>query len=164
MQTRTRALAAWFALALMFLTVTLSVVAAPTDRYFHLTVQEKSGGGSVNVNIPLAMAILDGIRAAPDNEFVTIKEKNKDIHILKANGNVNIQVRDSSDHNAERVDARIPLSVVDALFSIVQKNELDVEAALGALDQARQAFVVAIEDNSQLVRVWVDERMSAGAP
>src|SRR5580692_2884230 len=37
--------------------------------------------------------LLDAIRTAPDNEFVTVKEKDQDVRIAKSNGNLIVHVR-----------------------------------------------------------------------
>ena len=37
--------------------------------------------------------LLDAIRTAPDNEFVTVKQKDQDIRIAKSNGNLIVHVR-----------------------------------------------------------------------
>ena len=103
-------------------------------------------------------AILDAIRTAPDNEFVTVKEKDQDIHVLKSNGNIVIHVRDNSEKDGQKVDVTVPLAVADALFSTIHDNELNISAALAALDKAGQVLTITVEDASQHVRVWVDER------
>lgn len=105
-------------------------------------------------------AILDAIRTAPDNEFVTVKEKDQDIHVLKSNGNIVIHVRDNSEKDGQKVDVTVPLAVADALFSTIHDNELNISAALAALDKAGQVLTITVEDASQHVRVWVDERNS----
>jgi len=105
-------------------------------------------------------AVLAAIHSAPDNEFVTVKQKDQDVRILKENGNIVIKVRDSEDKDAEKVDITVPLAVADALFSTAHENELDVAAAIRALDQAGQTLVVTVESASQHVRIWVDERNS----
>jgi hypothetical protein len=105
-------------------------------------------------------AILDAIRTAPDNEFVTVKEKDQDVHVLKSNGNLVIHVRDNSDKDSQKVDVTVPLAVADALFSTIHDNELNISAALAALDKAGQSLTITVEDANQHVRVWVDERNS----
>lgn len=105
-------------------------------------------------------AILEAIRTAPDNEFVTVKEKDQDVHVLKSNGNIVIHVRDNSEKDGQKVDVTVPLAVADALFSTIHDNELNISAALAALDKAGQTLTITVEDASQHIRVWVDERNS----
>ncbi|MGA7913845.1 MAG: hypothetical protein WCA00_01320 [Candidatus Acidiferrales bacterium] len=102
-------------------------------------------------------AILDAIRTAPDNEFVTVKEKDQDVRVAKSNGNLIIHVRDNAK-GGEKVDVTVPMKVVDALLSTAKQNELDVAAALQALSDEGDALLVTVQDATQHVRVWVDSR------
>ncbi|HUO35631.1 MAG TPA: hypothetical protein VMU43_11630 [Candidatus Acidoferrum sp.] len=104
--------------------------------------------------------ILKAIHDAPDNEFVSIKQADQDVRVLKSNGNILVKIRDSRGKEADKVDVTIPLSVADALFSTYHQNQLDVAAALRALDQAGQTLAITVEEASQHVRVWVDEKNS----
>jgi len=108
-------------------------------------------------------AILDAIRTAPDNEFVTVKEKDQDVRVAKSKGNLLIHVRDDSDgkgKHGQKVEITVPMKVVDALFSTAKKNELDIAAAIRALDGAGETLLVTVEDASQHVKIWVDSRSS----
>ena len=117
------------------------------------------------IDIP---ALLDAIRTAPDNEFVTVKEKDQDVRIAKSNGNLIVHVR-CIDHdkqndkqgNKQNVDVTIPLKVVDALFSTAKDNELNIVAALHELSDAGDALLVTVQDASQHVRVWVDSKSTS---
>jgi len=108
-------------------------------------------------------AILDAIRTAPDNEFVTVKEKDQDVRVAKSKGNLLIHVRDGSDDkgkHGQKVEITVPMKVIDALFSTAKKNELDISAAIRALDGAGETLLVTVEDASQHVKIWVDSRSS----
>jgi hypothetical protein len=102
-------------------------------------------------------AILDAIRTAPDNEFVTVKEKDQDVRVAKSNGNLIIHVKGNKDGD-QKVDVTVPMKVVDALFSTTQKDELDIAAALRALSDEGDILIVTVQDASQHVRVWVDSK------
>jgi hypothetical protein len=102
-------------------------------------------------------AILDAIRTAPDNEFVTVKEKDQDVRVAKSNGNIVVHVRDNSKAG-EKVDITVPMKVVDALFSTAKQDELDIAAALRALSDAGDTLLVTVQDATQHVRIWVDSR------
>jgi hypothetical protein len=102
-------------------------------------------------------AILDAIRTTPDNEFVTVTEKNQDVRVAKSNGNIVIHVKDTSGEG-QTVDVTVPMKVVDALFSTAKEDELDIAAALRALSDAGDILIVTVQDASQHVRVWVDSR------
>src|SRR5271163_2877138 len=86
----------------------------------HVTIGEADFNG-VDVR-----AILDAIRTAPDNEFITVKEKDQDVRVAKSNGNLLIHVRDNSngkDKRGQKVEITVPMKVVDALFSTAKQNE-----------------------------------------
>ena len=102
-------------------------------------------------------AILDAIRTAPDNEFVTVKEKDQDVRVAKSNGNLIVHVRDTGK-GGQKVDVTVPMKVVDALLSTAKQNELDVAAALQALSEEGDALLVTVQDATQHVRIWVDSR------
>ena len=102
-------------------------------------------------------ALLDAVRTAPDNEFVTVKDKDSDVRVAKSNGNIIVHVTDKKDRE-QKVDVTVPLKVVDALFSTAKNDELDVAAALRALSDAGDVLLVTVHDSSQKVRVWVDSR------
>jgi hypothetical protein len=105
-------------------------------------------------------AILDAIRTAPDNEFVTVKEKDEDVRVAKLNGNLIIHVK-NNNNEGEKVDITVPMKVVDALFSTAKKDELDIAAAIRALSDAGDILIVTVQDASQHVRVWVDSKSAS---
>lgn len=116
--------------------------------------------GNADMNGIDVKALLDAIRTAPDNEFVTIKQKDQDVRVAKANGNLIVHVR-STGTEKENVDVTIPLKVVDALFSNAKDNELNIVAALQQLSDAGDALLITVQDATQHVRVWVDTRTSS---
>jgi hypothetical protein len=108
-------------------------------------------------------AILDAIRTAPDNEFVTVKSNENDVRVAKSNGNLIIHVRDTgkdAGKSGQKVDVTIPMKVVDALFSTAKNNELDVAAALRALGDAGETMLVTVQDAEQNVKIWIDSKGS----
>jgi hypothetical protein len=169
----------------------MAAAAPATERYLHVKVDDSTKGESVNVNLPLSMAaailptvnkgtlhnghvtigeadfngvdvraLLDAIRTAPDNEFVTVKEKDQDVRVAKSNGNLIVHVLDKSK-DGQKVDVTIPMKVVDALFSTVKDNELDVAAAIRALSDAGDAVLVTVQDATEHVRIWIDSNSAS---
>ena len=113
--------------------------------------------GKADLNDVDVRAILDALRTAQDNEFVTVKEKDQEVRVAKSNGNIIVHVRDSGKES-QKVDVTVPMKVVDALLSTAKENELDVAAALRALSDAGDALLVTVQDATQHVRIWVDSR------
>lgn len=175
-------------LAVGIMAVVAPAMAAPAERYLHVKVEDPAKGGSVNVNVPVSMAekilpainnrdlhdgkvslhnaemngvdvraVLDAVRTAPDNEFVTVKDKDSDVRVAKSKGNIIVHVTDKKDKR-QRVNVTVPLKVVDALLATAKNDELDVAAALRALNNAGDIVLVTVQDSGQKVRVWVDSR------
>ena len=113
--------------------------------------------GKADLNDVDVRTILDALRTAQDNEFVTVKEKDQEVHVAKSNGNLIVHVRESGK-DGQKVDVTVPMKVVDALLSTAKENELDVAAALRALSDAGDALLVTVQDATQHVRIWVDSR------
>jgi hypothetical protein len=100
-------------------------------------------------------ALLDAVRTAPDNEFVTVQDKDSNVRVAKANGNIIVHVIDTKSKD-QTVDVTVPLKIVDALFATAKDDQLDIAAALRALSDAGDIVLVTVHDSSQKVRVWVD--------
>jgi hypothetical protein len=120
----------------------------------HVTIGETDFNG-VDVR-----ALLDAIRNAPDNEFVTVKQKDQDVRVAKLNGNLIVHVLDKSK-DGQKVDVTIPMKVVEALIATTNDNELDVAAAIRALSDAGDAVLVTVQDATEHVRIWVDSHSSS---
>jgi hypothetical protein len=104
-------------------------------------------------------ALLDAVRTAPDNEFVTVKDKDSDVRVAKAGGSIIVHVIDKKDKE-QTVDVTIPLKVVDALVANTKGEELDIASALNALSDAGDVLLVTVHDSTEKVRIWVDSRNS----
>jgi hypothetical protein len=113
--------------------------------------------GKADLNDVDVRTILDALRTAQDNEFVTVKEKDQEVRVAKSNGNLIVHVREAGK-DGQKVDVTVPMKVVDALLSTAKQNDLDVAAALRALSDAGDALLVTVQDATQHVRIWVDSR------
>jgi hypothetical protein len=56
-----------------------------------------------------------------------------------------------------KVEIKVPMKVVDALFS-AGKDELDIVAALKALSGHGDMELVTVKDDENTVRIWVDSK------
>jgi hypothetical protein len=109
--------------------------------------------------------ILDAVRTAKDGEFVTVQSNDCDVRVAKQNGYMLVHVTEKnsgSENKAKsgeksRVDVKIPMKVVDALFS-AGKDELDIVAALRALSAHGDTELVSVKSDDNTVRVWLDSK------
>jgi hypothetical protein len=64
---------------------------------------------------------------------------------------------ESASTHESRVEVKVPMKVVDALFS-AGKDELDLVAALRALSASGDSEIVSVKDGENTVRVWLDSK------
>lgn len=104
-------------------------------------------------------AILEAVKSAQDGEFVTVQSKKDNVRVAKKAGYLLVEVRemDKDGEEHEKVDVKMPMTVVEALLS-GGKDELDILAAIRALAQHGDTELVTVQDNKTTVRVWVDSK------
>ncbi len=165
-----------------------SLVAA-NELWIHVYVQDGGEDGeTVRVNVPfsLVQAVLpliqnehlrDGkvllpdevdlegvdlqevwkaVRDTADGDFVTVTGRHENVLVAKRDGLLLVNVDDGD----EKVRVRLPLAVLDAMFSSGGSlKEIDVLAALKVLGESYpNQDVVTVDDGSTKVRVWIDDR------
>ena len=176
---------------LAVLAMSVAAWAAPAERYLHVRVDDATSGQKVRVNIPLSFAaqvipaidhgrlrdgkveignfdangvnvkqILDALKTAPDGEFVTVQEPGQNVRVAKKNGVLIVHVRDTKGEK-QNVDVTVPWAVAEALASNSTQNELNVEAAIQALERAGDMTLVTVTGDRQHVRVWIDSNSTA---
>lgn len=170
----------------ILLTATVAL-AAPATRYLHVKVTNPTSHELVRVNVPLALAekvipainhgelrdgkvhighidadevnvraILDALKTAPEGEFVTVQNTGDDVRVAKEHGQVVVHVIDKN--SKETVDVTVPWDVVEALVSDTAENQLNVEAAIKALQNVGDTTLVRVSGSDENVRVWIDSR------
>ena len=102
-------------------------------------------------------ALLDAVRTSKDGEFVTVQNKESDVRVAKRNGTLFVHVFEKNHPKRSEVEVKVPMRVVDALFSS-GKDELDLVAALHALAAQGDTELVSVKDEENTVRVWVDSK------
>jgi hypothetical protein len=164
-------------------------LAASATRYLHVKVTNPTSHELVRVNVPLTLAekvipainqgqlrdgkicigdfhadnvnvraILDALKTAPEGEFVTVQDTGNDVRVAKEHGQVVVHVIDKE--SKENVDVTVPWDVVQALVSDTAENQLNVEAAIKALENVGDTTLVRVSGRDENVRVWVDSRNS----
>jgi hypothetical protein len=103
-------------------------------------------------------ALLDAVRSSRDGEFVTVQNKDSDVRVAKQDNYFLVHVVDKSHASKKsRVEVKIPMKVVDALFS-GGKDELDLVAGLRALSAQGDTELVSVKDEENTVRIWLDSK------
>jgi hypothetical protein len=103
-------------------------------------------------------ALLDAVRTSKDGEFVTVQNKDSDVRVAKQNNYFLVHVVDKNHASKKsRVEVKIPMKVVDALFSGA-KDELDLVAGLRALSAQGDTELVSVKDDENTVRIWLDSK------
>ena len=122
-------------------------------------------------------AILDAVRTSRDGEYVTVQGSDNDVRVAKSAGYLYIHVTDKSEGkkaaanngkmgtkagagHESKVEIKVPMKVVDALFS-AGKDELDIVAALKELSAHGDTELVTVKDAENTVRIWVDSKNMA---
>ena len=102
-------------------------------------------------------ALLEAVRTSKDGEFVTVQNKENDVRVAKQNGYFLVHVYEKNKPKHSQVEVKIPMKVVDALFS-AGKDELDLVAGLHALAAQGDTELVSVKDEENTVRVWLDSK------
>jgi hypothetical protein len=159
--------------------------AASPERYLHVRVDNPKTHELVRVNLPLSLAekvipainngqlqngkvkvghldangvniraILDALKTAPEGEYVTVQEPGNEVHVAKENGKLVAHVIDKA--GKERVDVTIPWEVAQALISETSDNQLNISAAIKALENIADTTLVTVASEEESVRIWID--------
>jgi hypothetical protein len=102
-------------------------------------------------------ALVDAIRTTKDGEFVTVESTDCDVRVAKQSNYLIVHVLDKQNSKKSEVEVKVPMKVIDALFS-AGKDELDLVAALHALSAQGDTELVSVKDHENTVRVWLDSK------
>jgi hypothetical protein len=109
-------------------------------------------------------ALLDAVRTAKDGEYVTVQGTDADVRVAKQGGYMLVHVTEKNSYSKNgksvdksKVEVKVPMKVVDALFS-AGKDELDIVAALHALSAHGDTELVSVKSDENTVRVWLDSK------
>ncbi len=116
--------------------------------------------GQLDANEVNLKVILEALKSVPDGEFATVEENGSDVHVAKERGQLVVHVVDGKGKKNENVNVAIPWEVAQALTSDTSEGQLNVEAAIKALEKAGDVNLVSVTDKDQTVRVWIDSQNS----
>jgi len=178
----------FFLAALSALSLATAIaMAAPTIRYIHVRVSNPGNHELIRVNVPLELAervipainhgqlrdgkiqigdfradnvnihaVLDALKTAPEGEFVTVQETRSDVRVAKERGQLVVHVIDRN--SGENVNVTLPWEVAQALVSDTREDQLNVAAAVRALENVGDTTLVRVTSHNENVRVWIDSR------
>jgi hypothetical protein len=102
-------------------------------------------------------AMVEAIRTAKDGEYVTVQGTENDVRVAKQDNHLIVHVLEKGKSKKSQVEIKVPMKVVDALFS-AGKDELDLVAALHALSAQGDVELVSVKGDDNTVRVWLDSK------
>jgi hypothetical protein len=156
-------------------TVRVNVPLALVEKVLPAINKDKLHSGKIRVNelrvneVDLRV-VFEAVRDTKDGEFVTVQSRKNNVRVAKEAGYLVVRVREMKEARKtdkpdekpaalfeERVDVRVPMSVVEALLSGA-KDELDLVAAVRALSAHGDTILVTVEDRKNTVKVWVDSK------
>jgi ribonuclease HI len=107
-------------------------------------------------------AIIDALKTAPEGEFVTVQNNDNDVRVAKEHGQLVVHVLDKGHggDSKQNVDVTIPWEVAQALISSTTEHQLNIEAAIHALESAGDITLVRVTGQDENVRVWIDSNSS----
>ena len=120
--------------------------------------------GDFHTNEVNVRAILDALKTAPEGEFVTVQNTDDDVRVAKEHGQLVVHVIEKGhgkeDGGGQHVDVTIPWEVSEALVSNTTEHQLNIEAAIHALESAGDITLVRVTGQDENVRVWIDSNSS----
>jgi len=143
-------------------TVRVNVPLELAEKVLPAINHDRLHGGKVkidctHVNDVDLRAMVEAIRTAKDGEYVTVQSNENDIRVAKQDNHLIVHVLDKGKSKKSQVEIKVPMKVVDALFS-AGKDELDLVAALHALSAAGDTELVSVKGDDNTVRVWLDSK------
>jgi hypothetical protein len=143
-------------------TVRVNVPLELAEKVLPAIHQERIHDGKVkidngHVNDVDLRALVEAIRTTKDGEFVTVQSNDCDVRVAKQSNHLIVHVFDKQNSKKSEVEVKVPMKVIDALFS-AGKDELDLVAALHALAAQGDTELVSVKDHENTVRVWLDSK------
>jgi hypothetical protein len=143
-------------------TVRVNVPLELAEKVLPAINHDRLHGGKVKINCAHMddvdlRTMVDAIRTAKDGEYVTVQGNENDVRVAKQDNHLIVHVLDKGKSKKSQVEIKVPMKVIDALFS-VGKDELDLVAALHALSGQGDTELVSVKADDNTVRVWLDSK------
>jgi hypothetical protein len=140
---------------------TINLPLSLVDTFAPMISEKAHGSGRIRIkdrdyNVAELRRALRQIERGPDATYVTVDEPGSRVRIAKRGAYLVMEAVEHKHHETgEQVEARVPLTVVKALFSGAD-DELDVGAALEALAREGEGELITVNSRDETVRIWVD--------
>jgi len=95
------------------------------------------------------------VQRQPEAAYITIDEPDGKVRVARSGGYLLIRAANGGRHHDERVEVRIPVTVVDALLA-GGDDRFDLAAAVEALVRGGEGELVTVNGDHETVRMWVD--------
>jgi hypothetical protein len=173
-------------LLLFFFFMHSLVFAQSSNPWLHLEVNERTADPThVKINLPLSLVdvalsmvkddhlksgrlkldthdvsiadmrrLWNEMKNSGNAEFVTVEKKDESVKVARQGTFLLIKVSESGKKES-KVDMKIPFHVVDALLSGTG-DELNLRAAIAAMQQNGAGEILTVQDKGTHVRIWVD--------
>jgi hypothetical protein len=127
----------------------------PDEHFRHgvLVLDDVEWGHGRRLSVADLRELWSELQASPDMTFVTVESDDEKVRVSKSGGYLLV---DAADRGRESVEVRVPLAVVDALLS-GDGEALDIRAAIAALARHGGGELVAVNQDDERVRVWIDD-------
>lgn len=122
-----------------------------------LVVDDISWGPGHHLSFAQLRALWSELQSSPDMTFITVEDRDETVEVSKSDGYLLVN---TAGHRDGQVEVRVPLTVVDALLS-GDGETLNIRAAIAALAAHGQGELVAISEDDEQVRVWIDASNAA---
>lgn len=99
------------------------------------------------------------VENGPDANYITVNDQTSKVKIGKRGNYLELRADDKAG-SQDRVEAKIPLPVVAALFS-GSGDRLNVDAALDELTRFGEGELLTVTNDHETVRIWVDHTADA---
>jgi len=138
-------------------TVKVNLPFSMVDVALKIVQDKKLNGGKFRLNstelsVPDLKKMWIEFKKAGNADFVTVEKKTENVKISREGNYLLIKV---SENKQQKVDLRVPVDVVDALLA-APGDELDIKAALVAMQQKGNSEILSVNDKDTKIRIWVD--------
>ncbi len=117
------------------------------DGHFHMKMHGE-------MTIADLRKLWEEVKKAGDAEFVTVEKAKENVRVARSGGFLLVKVTETGQKES-KVDLKVPLPVVDALFS-GPGEELNLRAAVQSLQQSGVGEILTVHDRNTDVKIWIE--------